>query len=241
MTRIYQNISFSPHQKILLDKTASHHLAVVLRAKIGESVTLFNGDGCEYQAKITDIQKKNVEVDIIAFQPRDLESPLSIHLAQSMSRGEKMDFTIQKAVELGVKKIFPLSTERTNVKLDKERSEKRLAHWQSIIISACEQSGRNLIPEISPIETLDQALPHFDQTWRFILSPHTGKTFKNLPIQQNDSVLLFIGPEGGLSENEMNKVMRQGFIPITLGPRVLRTETAGLVAISALQTHFGDI
>lgn len=241
MTRIYQNVRLSMHDKILLDKTASHHLAVVLRAKVGERVTLFNGEGGEFSANIIQIHKKNVEVEIISFENRDAESPLTIHLAQGISRGEKMDFTIQKTVELGIKKIFPLFTERSNVKLDKERSEKRLQHWQSVVTSACEQSGRNSIPIVAPITSLDQTLPLFDQTWRFILSPHSGKALKSFPIQKNDNVLLLIGPEGGLSENEINKVTQHGFIPIQLGPRVLRTETAGLAAISAIQTLFGDM
>ncbi len=241
MTRIYQNVPLAIHEKLLLDKTASHHLSVVLRIKVGEVITVFNGQGGEFEAKITNILKKNVEVTILGFHSVDVESPLVIHLAQGISRGEKMDFTIQKAVELGVKKIFPLFTERSNVKLDKERSEKRLEHWQSVIVSACEQSGRNIIPEVSPIKTLDQALPHFEQTWRFILSPHSGETLKNIPIQKQDNILLFIGPEGGASENEMLKVMEHGFQPINLGPRILRTETAGLAAISALQALYGDM
>jgi 16S rRNA (uracil1498-N3)-methyltransferase len=228
-------------EKIFLDKNASHHLANVLRAKVGENITLFNGQGGEYHATISAIHKKNVEVEIGEWNAGDVESPLTIHLAQGISRGEKMDFTIQKAVELGVNKIFPLFTERSNVKLDKERSEKKWEHWRSVISSACEQSGRNTIPELSPVKTLENALPAFDQTWRLVLSPHQGESLKTLPIQKNQKILLLIGPEGGLSESEINKAVQQGFHAVNLGPRVLRTETAGIVAITALQCLFGDM
>jgi 16S rRNA (uracil1498-N3)-methyltransferase len=199
MTRIFQATPLMTSEKIFLDKNASHHLANVLRAKVGENITLFNGQGGEYHATISAIHKKNVEVEIGEWNAGDVESPLTIHLAQGISRGEKMDFTIQKAVELGVNKIFPLFTERSNVKLDKERSEKKWEHWRSVISSACEQSGRNTIPELSPVKTLENALPAFDQTWRLVLSPHQGESLKTLPIQKNQKILLLIGPEGGLS------------------------------------------
>jgi 16S rRNA (uracil1498-N3)-methyltransferase len=241
MIRIFQPISLYPGEKVTLDSSASHHLVNVLRVKEEESITIFNGQGGEYRALISVISKKKVEVEIKEFVSRDVESSLSLHLAQGISRGEKMDLTIQKAVELGVKKIIPLFTERSTVKLDAERREKRMQHWRSIVISACEQSGRNHIPEFLPLDTLDHALPTFQQTWRFILSPHEGKSLKHLPIQSNDQLLLLVGPEGGFSKKEMTKVLNQGFIPLNLGPRVLRTETAGLAALTALQCMFGDM
>lgn len=240
MTRIYQPISLAIQQKIRLDDQAAHHLVRVLRAKIGDDLILFNGQGGEYSAVISHIDKKKVEVDVLDFIPREVESPVRIHLAQGVARGEKMDFVVQKAVELGVAHITPLISERCNVRLDSEREEKRLQHWRAITISACEQSGRNRLPPISPMIAFKDWVSTVQADLKFVLSPHVEN---KLPINQlpaNATVLLLIGPEGGLSEEEVSSAIQRGFLPLNLGPRVLRTETATIAAITALQLRYGD-
>ena len=152
-----------------------------------------------------------------------------------------MDYTIQKAVELGVSKIYPLLTERCNVKLDEDRRQKRLQHWQSIIISACEQSGRNKVPEIMPPQTLTYWLTTIKADHSFILAPTARQKLKQITLKNNASVVLLIGPEGGLSDLEINQAQQKGFTPLNLGPRVLRTETAAIAALTALQCYFGDM
>ncbi|EKD54353.1 MAG: hypothetical protein ACD_60C00090G0002 [uncultured bacterium] len=240
-TRIFQAIPLKVNTAIQLDQKASHHLARVLRASIGDPAIIFNGEGGEYASVIQSIDKKTVTVEIKQLIDRDVESSLDLWLAQGISRGEKMDYTIQKAVELGVKKIIPLFTERCNVKLDSERSKKRIEHWQSIIISACEQCGRNTVPTILAPQSLDVWLKTAKADHCFVLSPHTDKKLKTFTIENHSRVILLIGPEGGLSEQEMTQAVQQCFLPLNLGPRILRTETAGIAAMTALQCLFGDL
>lgn len=240
-TRIFQAIPLSVGSVIQLDESASHHLARVLRASVNDAVIVFNGQGGEYAGVITRIDKKSVTIAIEKHATREAESPIDIWLAQGISRGEKMDYTIQKAVELGVKKIIPLFTERCNVKLDNERSEKRLLHWQSIIVSACEQSGRNHIPDILQPQSLDAWLETVKADYCFVLSPHTGQKLKTLSVPEQASVVLLIGPEGGLSEREIERARLRNFLALNLGPRILRTETAAVAAITSLQCCFGDM
>lgn len=241
ISRIFQPVELVCGAEILLDKQASHHLAVVLRAKPQDVLTIFNGRGGEYNSVITQVNKQQVRVQIDHYVARAAESSLALYLAQGISRGEKMDYTIQKAVELGVKKIIPLFTERCTVKLDAERCAKRLQHWQSIIISACEQSGRNEIPELLLPMTLENSLQAVTADWYFVLSPKAISRLKEQPVQERQRVVLLIGPEGGLSEEEVTLSCQRGFMPLSLGPRILRTETAAVAAITALQCHFGDI
>lgn len=241
ISRIFQAVPLAVNQSITLTEAASHHLARVLRAKVKDEMTLFNGEGGEYQAIITEINKKNIQVDIKKFIAREAESTLNLCLAQSISRGEKMDYTIQKAVELGVKKIIPLFTERCSVILDKERQEKRLQHWRSIVISACEQSGRNFIPEVLPPHPFSTWLPTVQSAWRFVLSPHVTGPLSRYTVPADAEVILLIGPEGGLSDSEVKMAEQHHFHPLNLGPRVLRTETAAVAALTALQCSFGDM
>jgi 16S rRNA (uracil1498-N3)-methyltransferase len=241
MPRIYQPIPLSPNTTVRLDEKASHHLARVLRASVGEALTLFNGQGGEYTAIITQIDKKAVQVQLNDFNPREAESPLNIHLAQGLARGEKMDYIIQKAVELGVKKVIPLITERCNVRLEGEREEKRLQHWQSVAISACEQSGRNTLPEVTPPQILKTWLPQAKANQCFVLSPQATPKLTNIDLPSDAIVILLIGPEGGLSDQEIAAAINQGFQPLNLGPRILRTETAPLAAITLLQSVYGDM
>jgi 16S rRNA (uracil1498-N3)-methyltransferase len=239
ITRIYQPISLAVHTTVGLDEKSSHHVARVLRARVGDTLTLFNGKGGEYTGVIKQIDKRQVTVEINDFSAREVESPLNLYLAQGIARGEKMDFIVQKAVELGVKKIIPLITERCNVRLDNEREEKRLQHWQAVAMSACEQSGRNRIPEILAPQTFAAWLPLVQAEQCYVLSPHRQEKLPS-QLSATSTVVLLIGPEGGLSDSEVALAMQHQFLPLNLGPRVLRTETATIAALSVLQFHVGD-
>lgn len=239
-TRIYQAVPLNLSRKLLLDEQASNHVARVLRAERGDELTLFNGQGGEYNAIITQIDKKRVEVEIGDFLAIEKESSLDICLAQGIAKGEKMDFIIQKAVELGVKSIIPLLTERSNVKLDQDRQAKRLSHWRAIAISACEQSGRNRIPEILNPNRLTTWLPLVNSQKRYVLSPYASA---HLSIEEKVSattITLLIGPEGGLSDMEVILAVQHGFTSLKLGPRIMRTETASIAALALLQFCDGD-
>tara|TARA_R110000868_G_scaffold106915_11_gene292864 strand:- start:1 stop:723 length:723 start_codon:yes stop_codon:yes gene_type:complete len=235
--RIYQPAPLAVGAFIIEEK-ASHHLARVLRVKVGDEVILFNGDGGEYHAVIRAISKNNVEVELLEFLAREVESPLKITLAQGIARGEKMDFIIQKAVELGVSDIYPVVTERCNVRLDKEREQKRLLHWQAVVISACEQSGRNTLPAVHAPIALMKWLPQCEAGQKFILSPHADN--KLADHSSSASIAMLVGPEGGLSDAEIQAAGQHQFAALKLGPRVLRTETAALAALSVLQFQLGD-
>lgn len=240
MTRIYQSVTLASQTSISLDERASHHVARVLRASVGEALTIFNGEGGEYDAIIIRIDKKSVQVALKQFHAREAESPLQIHLAQGIARGEKMDFIVQKAVELGVTKITPLITERCNVKLDPLREEKRLQHWQAIAISACEQSGRNRLPIISAPQTLFAWLPQVREKG-FVLSPYAQTKLEKNKLDSVDTpIVLLIGPEGGLSDHEIEAAIQHKLTALNLGPRILRTETATIAAVSVLQYAYGD-
>lgn len=241
ISRIFQSIPLNVNTSIQLDAAATHHISRVLRAKIGDELIIFNGEGMEYASIITLIDKKSVTVQINEEIKQERESQLDLYLAQGISRGEKMDYTIQKAVELGVKKIIPLLTERCNVKLDNERREKRLQHWSSIIISACEQSGRNHVPDILLPQTLEHFLEHIEADVKLVLAPHADKKLKDISFSNHSRVVLLIGPEGGLSDREIELSMRKDFLPLNLGPRVLRTETAAVAAMAVLQFFKGDL
>lgn len=242
MIRIFQNIFLNVGAEISLDQAASHHLINVLRVKLNDFLIIFNGSGGEFSAKIIAITKKIVQVKIGEFISREAESPLNICLIQGISRGEKMDFTLQKSVELGVKKIIPVFTERCNVKLDFSRLEKKWQHWQNIIISACEQSGRNFVPVLEKPKKLFICLNELELFEnKFILVPTATAYLKKQKIASNANIALLIGSEGGLTETEIHFAETINFQPIALGPRILRTETAALVAIAALQTLAGDL
>lgn len=239
MIRVYQDQELIIGNKISLNEKASHHLAHVLRISNGENIIVFNGKGGEYQASVTSINKRGIEIEIKYFIERDCESPLHLILGQGISRGDKMDFVIQKAVELGVNKIFPLVTERCNVRLNADQVEKKLNHWCSVAQSACEQSGRNILPEIMTPMNLAEWLHSTNADLSFVLSPYADAS---LDKEQNNvsSIQVLIGPEGGLSEQEIKLAELNKFKPLSLGPRILRTETATLAALSVLQREFGD-
>ncbi len=223
-----------------LPEQAAHHAARVLRLQAGARVSVFNGRGGEGDARITDIGKRNVTVEIVDWHDVERESPLQVRLAQAISAGEKMDFTLQKAVELGVGNIQPLASERSVVRLSGERAEKRVAHWQGVVVAACEQSGRNRVPEVAPIRPLLDWLGQQDGPGlRLMLSPVAEVGLRDLP-KPTGNITLLIGPEGGLSPVEAEMAQRYGFTPVRLGARVLRTETAALAALAAMQTLWGD-
>jgi len=207
--------------------------------KVGREVTLFNGEGGEYTAFITHIDKKATTLEIKAGDDVDRESPLEVELCIGISRGERMDWVLQKATELGVSKITPVFTERTEVKLNAQRLEKKMSHWRQIIISACEQCQRNRLPLVNPPQNLSEYLPQCSSDMKLVL--HHRSDEKLSEREKPESLTLLVGPEGGLSESEIQTAEKNGFSPLTLGPRVLRTETAPLVALSLCQYRWGDL
>lgn len=244
--RIYYSGDMQAAQTVILDAHAVNHLRV-LRLQVGDCITLFNGHGGEFQATLQTITRQQVIALVGTYVLHAVESPLQIHLGQVISRGDKMDLTIQKAVELGVAQITPLFSERCGVKLDRQRLAKKVEHWRSIIISACEQSGRNYLPILHEPQLLADWLKQQQgvaaQQLNISLSPHATLTITQLRQQYATltNANLVIGPEGGLTETELHMAAQHGFIPVKLGPRVLRTETAGLVAVAVLQSHWGDL
>ncbi|AVM59705.1 MULTISPECIES: 16S rRNA (uracil(1498)-N(3))-methyltransferase [Haemophilus] len=239
--RIYHPESLEYQTQCQLSEDAANHVGRVLRMVEGEQLELFDGSNHIYPAIITESNKKSVKVNILGRELSDKESNLKIHLGQVISRGERMEFTIQKSVELGVNVITPLWSERCGVKLDGERMDKKIQQWQKIVIAACEQCGRNVVPEIRPLMKLQDWCAEDDGAIKLNLHPRAQHSIKTLPMIPKDGVRLLIGSEGGLSEQEIVQTQQKGFTEILLGKRVLRTETASLAAISALQIYFGDL
>ena len=239
--RIHVALPLAVDTELALPAQASEHVSRVLRLTAGNPLTLFNGDGSDYPATIQAIGKREVVVRVDARHELANESPLPLTLAQGVARGEKMDLIVQKATELGVARIVPLLTERSEVKLDATRAEKRLAHWRAVAASACEQSGRARLPEI--IQTL--SLPLWldslckDDALRLALLPEATCSSRELRFTSAGG-LLVVGPEGGLGERDIGALTAADFKGLRLGPRILRTETAGLAALAALQALHGD-
>lgn len=224
-----------------LSEEAVNHVARVLRMQVGDEICLFDGTNYVFSARIRELDRKKVLVEILCAQLDDRESPLNIHLGQVISRGDRMEFTIQKSVELGVNVITPLWSERCGVKLDEQRVEKKLQQWQKIAIAACEQCGRNQIPQIRPLMKLEQWCTESTQQLKLNLHPRAETGIQGLTSIPEQGVRLLIGAEGGLSAAEIKMTECEGFRSVLLGPRVLRTETAALTAITALQVYFGDL
>ena len=239
ISRLFINTTLSPNALISLDEKASHYLINVLRLKPNAPLVVFNGDGNQYSATIEAIEKKAVTLRTKDCEAVNNESPLSIHLAIALSKGDRMDWIIQKATELGVTAITPLTSERSEVKLKGERLEKKLQHWQQIAISACEQCGRNRVPAIHALSIADDWVKTVNAERKLVLHHRTEQTID--ATRHIASAALLIGPEGGLSEREINAAEQQGFAALRLGPRVLRTETAPLAAITLLQHSWGDM
>ncbi len=222
-----------------LEPGPSQHLARALRMQAGDTLILFDGRGGQYPATITSVSKSAVSVRTGALDAREAESPLSIHLGIAISRGDRMDWVVQKATELGVASVSPLTTERTEVKLRGDRADKKLRHWQQVAISACEQCGRNRVPRLQALNSLDHWLSTVEADLKLVLHHRAGTG--DTPATRPASIALLIGPEGGLSEAEIASAESGGFVPLQLGPRVLRTETAPLAAITLLQARWGDM
>lgn len=238
IVRIYQAGNYSLGDEIVLSPQASAHLSLVLRLKKEAIITLFSGNNREYLSVITEIKKNQVYVTILNEKEVDRESSCQIHLAQGLSKSDKMEFVVQKAVELGVSSITPVITERTNIKLDEARILKKQQQWQAIAIAACEQSGRNKIPIIAPIQNLSEYLQTERPGLNFVLEPRAEKSWRDYSFESRPITLL-IGPEGGFSSEEQASL--KNFLPLCLGPRILRTETAALVGLSVLQALIGDL
>lgn len=238
--RLHTRQALEAGREVRLEPQPARHLVKVLRRRIGDPVILFNGDGQEYLGTISDCRPpEQCTVAVTTAQSPSVESPLAITLVQAIGRGERMDWSIQKACELGVAAIVPIFTERTEVKLDSKRAEKRLAHWQGVAVAACEQSGRVQVPAIcAPIE-LTTLRPEVSP--RFYLDPMANRSVPAITPPQSRQAMLVIGPEGGFSDQEIAWLKRQDFEGLRLGPRVLRTETAGPAAIAVLQALFGDL
>mgnify|MGYP000672002829 FL=1 len=240
--RIFTDQPLSSGANLALTGSAARHLSSALRMSVGQEITLFNGLGGEFSATLTATAKSQVDVSLGDCREIDRESPLKLHLAIAVSRGERMDWIVQKATELGVTEITPLFSERTEVKLNGERLEKKLRHWQQVSISACEQCQRNKLPTINNARTLDQWLSQADgdsDHLKLVLHHRSDKTLAQ--HQTPKSVCLLVGPEGGLSDTEISRAIDKGFAPLTLGPRVMRTETAPLASISIMQSLWGDM
>ncbi len=240
MSRVYLPGPWAEGQTLPLTEPAHRHLIQVLRLRDGDTVTVFDGVGHEAAARLTDIGKRSGNLRLGAVTTPNRESPLDITLLQCVSKGDRMDYTLQKAVELGVTRIQPLRSERSVVKLDAERWDKKQAHWEGVIISACEQSGRARLPALLPVAALDEAIRALPaETLKLTLLPGAETGLRALPAPAS-GIALLIGPEGGLSDHEATRARAAGFISVHLGPRVLRTETAGVATLAALQVLWGD-
>lgn len=238
--RIFTDSPLHVGRQCELDDNAAHHVGRVLRMQPAQQLCLFNNDGHDYSATIIRAGKTSVIVDIQSAEANPTESPLSITLGQALSKGDRMDYAVQKAVEMGVTSFVPLRTDRCEVKLKGDREDKRLRHWQQIAISAAEQCGRARVPDILPVMTVQEWLQYSHCCdLRLVLHHRTEQSLTTLTRPAR--VALMIGPEGGLTADEITLVEQNGFLPVALGPRVLRTETAPVAAIALCQWLWGDL
>ncbi|MCJ8299615.1 MAG: 16S rRNA (uracil(1498)-N(3))-methyltransferase [Pseudomonadales bacterium] len=237
--RFYQDCPITVNTTLNLDDSAVQHVARVLRMKSGEAIRLFNGDGNEYQGQLLEVAKRSVSVNISACTSPARSSRLKVFIGQSISRGERMDYAVQKSTELGMTSMTPLISERTEVKLKADRLNKRQQHWQQLAISACEQSLRTEIPVIHTACSLQQWLDNCSADIKLVLHHHSEKSLDE--YSPPGSVALLVGPEGGLSEAEVAAAIAAGFHPVAFGPRVMRTETAPIAAQAILQYLWGDL
>ena len=238
--RHYIDAALVEGARVVLPEASVAHLVRVLRLGLGDPITLFNGDGLDYPARISSLSKKAAEALVIGRCEVGNESPLQLTLAQGIARGEKMDLILQKATELGVARIAPIFTERTEVRLDGERAAKRMLHWRGVVAAACEQSGRARVPDVLEPQPLASFAGNDETGLRFILDPMADKGIADAGIGRDQHVILLIGPEGGLSERDGLLLRAAGYQGLRLGPRILRTETAGLAALAAINALYGD-
>ena len=242
LTRVYVDAPVNTGKRLVVEGTAANHITRVLRLRSGDALTVFDGSGAEFGARIEEFRKDAVIVCVDEHRTVDRESPLSLTLAQGISRGERMDWIIQKATELGATRIVPVFTKRSVVRLDDKQAERKLQHWRAITIAACEQCGRNRLPDLAtPVDFFDVLPETFTpNSTRILLSPHAGLRIDDLR-DLHGGVTVLIGPEGGLDEVEQEAALAAGFKSVRMGPRVLRTETAAIAALTILQRYFGDL
>ena len=241
LIRVHVDQPLATESDVPLPEAAAYHVVRVLRLRVGAPIVAFDGSGNAYRCEILAIEGDRVRVRVGSRSPGLPESPLGITLVQAISRGERMDWTLQKATELGVRAIQPVLSARSVVRLDEKQGQKKLRHWQAIVAGACEQCGRSVLPEVRPPQELGAYLagaPREGQ--RFVLSPTGPASLAGL-ASVSTRVKLLIGPEGGLDDAELERAAQAGFAPVRLGPRVLRTETAGIVALTVLQSLWGDL
>lgn len=241
MTRLFLDNRLATNEIVSVTGERARYLSKVLRLEAGDSIVVFNGEGGEYRATVVGNRRGRVEIHLGEYADADRESPLHITLAQGLSRGERMDFVIQKAVELGVTAIAPVATARSVVRLGGARLERRRLHWRGVAVSACQQSGRTRLPEILSPRSLEELLQSgTDDGERLVLSPTATSTIIDAARSRRSRFTVLVGPEGGLEDAEVAAATAAGYTPIRMGPRVLRTETAALAAISVLQCLGGD-
>jgi 16S rRNA (uracil1498-N3)-methyltransferase len=241
MPRFHVPQPLAAGQQLELPADVAHHINVV-RMEPGDTLTLFNGDGGEYTAVLTEVQKKKAWAELKVFDPREAELPFAVTLAQALPEGSKMDWIIEKAVELGVAGIQPLAARRCVVRLSAERAEKKLEHWNGIVVSASEQCGRNRLASVAPPLEFRDWIAHQDLHKRVILTPRATESLADWARHQPAQALsIMVGPEGGFSDEEEAEALRHGALPLSIGPRVLRTETAALAAVSILSAAWGGI
>ena len=241
MNRFYHPSPLELKQKIHLSNKVAHHATHVLRLRTDDKIILFHNDLYDYSAVITDINKKTVKVYIDSRFKNQKNPTIHLRLFQSLSSSEKMDWIIQKSVELGVGSIIPMYSKRSNIKLQGSRAEKKLSHWQQVVISACEQSGRSSLPKISLPKKIEECLNQENANHlKLILSPKEKNNLQSINNSSVKKIDIMIGPEGGFAEEELNQAIKSHFVPIGLGPRILRTETAPLSILSILQYKYGD-
>jgi 16S rRNA (uracil1498-N3)-methyltransferase len=233
-------------KRLVVEGSAANHITRVLRLRSGDALTVFDGSGGEFGARIEEFRKDSVVVAVEDHRPLERESPLPLALAQGISRGERMDWIIQKATELGTSRIVPLFTKRSVVRLDEKQADRKLQHWRAIAIAACEQCGRNRIPELAaPVDFFDMLPAEASGATRLLLSPTGDLRIEDLgqDVRQGASkgITVLIGPEGGLEDVEQEAALAAGFKAVRLGPRVLRTETAAIAALTIIQRYFGDL
>jgi 16S rRNA (uracil1498-N3)-methyltransferase len=259
LTRVYVDAPVAAGKRVVVEGSAANHIARVLRLRSGDSLTVFDGSGGEFGARIEEFRKETVVVAVEEHRPLDRESPLPLTLVQGISRGERMDWIIQKATELGASRIVPVFTKRSVVRLDERQAERKLQHWRAITVSACEQCGRNRIPDLAvPVDFFDMLAG--DQSGRpdpagrkdsagrtdsagstrLLLSPTGDLRIDDLQ-DVGKGITVLIGPEGGLEDVEQEAAVTAGFKAVRLGPRVLRTETAAIAALTIIQRYFGDL
>jgi 16S rRNA (uracil1498-N3)-methyltransferase len=236
--RFYVDAALRAGSSCLLPEASAHHAVHVLRLRAGDDVTLFNGRGGEFAARIAAAERLRISVDLLQHIALEREAPLRVTLVQAVSAGEKMDSTVRKAVELGVAAIQPVLATRSVARPKGERAESRREHWQKVVIAACEQCGRNRIPEVRPLVSLADYRAQ-GTGMRILLSPPSELPLSKLSLQ-GDEFTLAAGPEAGFTSEEETALASQGFVPVLLGPRVLRTETAALAAVAALNALRGD-